>query len=228
MPKQGLTEIVTIIDKSGSMKGLKGKTIEGFNEFLDEQKKIEGEANFSLILFSSPGVEKIIFDSVNVKEALELNEENYQPGGTTALYDCIGKSIKALKKRIKNLDEKEKPERVLFVIITDGFENSSVIFDKDKVFKMISKREEKNGWNFIYLGANQDSFAEGGKMGVKKGRTLDFASTDAGVNFAYTNASNYTKAYRMSSSLKTANNLSFDDVAPKKETKEVGDTNSSK
>lgn len=225
MPKQGLTEIVTIIDKSGSMMSLKSRTIEGFNEFLNEQKKVEGEANFSLVLFGSPGRETIVFDSIDINEISELDENNYQPGGTTALYDCLGKTIKALRKRIKNLNEDERPERVLFVIITDGEENSSRLYNKEKVFEMISKREKKNGWAFIYLGANQDSFAEGGKMGVARGRTLNYAATDAGVDYAYANVTSFAKSYRMSSSVEVANNLSFDDVAPKKkETKQADNT----
>lgn len=212
MAKKGLTEIVAIIDKSGSMYELKSRTIEGFNSFLKEQKEVDGEANFSLILFSSPNHEEIIFDSVDIQEVEELNENNYSCRGVTALYDAIGKTIKALKKRIKNMDESERPERVLFVILTDGEENSSHYYDKEKVFKMIKKREEKFGWAFLYLGANQDAFAEGGKIGVKRGRTLNYAATDDGLNFAYSNISNYTKAYRMSADLETANNLSFDDA----------------
>jgi len=223
--KKGLTEIVTIIDKSGSMSHLKGKTIEGYNEFLNEQKEIEGEADFSLILFSSPGKEEIVFDSVGIQEISELTNENYIPGGVTALYDCIGKTIKALKKRIKNIDRDERPEKVLFVIITDGEENSSRTFGKDEVFKMINKREEKNDWSFIYLGSNQDAFGEGSKMGVKRGKTLDYAATSDGMVFAYTNISNYTSSFRKSKSSKSAKVLNFDNV--KKDSK-IGNTDSNK
>lgn len=209
--KKGLTEIVTIIDKSGSMTSLRGKTIEGFNEFLHEQKNLDGEANFSLILFSSPYKEEIVFDSVDIKEVSELTEENYYTNGTTALYDCIGKTIKSLKKRIKNLDKKDRPERTLFVIITDGEENSSRIYDKEKIFKMINKKE-KNGWNFIYLGANQDSFVEGSKMGLKQGKTLNYDATSDGINYAFYNISKYAKNYRTASTLDVANEIKFDDL----------------
>lgn len=212
MPKQGLTEIVTIIDKSGSMGILKSKTIEGFNEFLTEQKSIKGEANFSLVLFSSPDKEKIVFDSINIQEVTELTNENYVTGGMTALYDAIGKTIKALKKRIKNLDEEIRPERVLFVILTDGEENSSKYNTKEEVFKMIKKMENKHGWSFVYMGANQDAFAEGSKMGVNNAKTLNYSADEEGVRYAYANMSNYIKNYRMSSTLTAANNLSFDDI----------------
>jgi len=210
--KKGLTEIVTIIDKSGSMSSLQSRTIEGYNEFLNEQKQLDGDANFSLVLFSSPGKEEIVFDSVDIQEISELTTENYRPGGATALYDCIGKTIKALKKRIKNLDKDERPEKVLFVIITDGEENSSRTFGKDEVFKMINKREEKNDWSFIYLGANQDAFGEGSKMGVKRGKTLDYAATDAGMNFAYANISNYTSSFRKSRSVKASKDINFENA----------------
>jgi len=220
--KKGLTEIVTIIDKSGSMSSLQGKTIDGYNEFLNEQKEIDSDANFSLVLFSSPGREEIIFDSIDIQKISELTTENYKPGGVTALYDCIGKTIKALKKRIKSLDKSERPEKVLFVIITDGEENSSRTFGKDEVFKMISKKEEKNNWSFIYLGSNQDAFGEGSKMGVKKGKTLDYAATSDGMNFAYTNISNYTSSFRKSRSAKATKSLNFDNV--EKDSK-IGNTN---
>jgi uncharacterized protein YegL len=212
MPKQGLTEIVTIIDKSGSMSSLKSKTIEGFNEFLTEQKSIKGEANFSLVLFSSHGKEKIVFDSIDIQDTTNLTEENYQPNGTTALYDAIGKTIKAMKKRIKNLDDNERPDRVLFVILTDGQENDSKIFNKEKVFKLIKKMEKKNNWSFIYLGSNQDAFAEGSKMGVNTSKTLNYSADVNGMNFAYTNITNYTKQYRTADTSIQANNLSFDDI----------------
>lgn len=212
MPKNGLTEIVTIIDKSGSMSHLKSKTIEGFNKFLNEQKTVDEKTNFSLILFSSPEREQIIFDSVDIKEVNELNVENYKIDGSTALYDAIGKTIRALKKRIKNIDEDKRPDRVLFVILTDGGENSSVTYDKDKIFKKINKMENENGWSFIYLGANQDAFEEGSKMGIKTTRTLNYTADDNGLEYAYMNISNYTKNFRKAKSSTVANNLNFENI----------------
>jgi len=212
MAKKGLTEIVAIIDKSGSMSGLQSKTIEGFNEFLNDQKELDEKANFSLILFSSYNKEQIIFDSIDINEATELNKMNYAPRGTTALYDAIGKTIKSLNKRIKNLNKKERPERVLFVILTDGQENSSRIFNKKMISKMINKKEKKNKWNFIYLGSNQDSFTEGGAIGVKSSKILNYDNTPDGTQFAYTNISNYTKMYRKAQSTDMANKINFDDV----------------
>lgn len=211
MAKKGLTEIVAIIDKSGSMKKLCSKTIEGVNEFITNQKGIEGQAIFSLIFFGSPGKDVILYDSMDINEIPELNEHNYQPNGTTALYDCVGKSISALKKRIKNTPEEEKPERVLFVILTDGEENSSRFYDKNEIFKMIKKREKK-GWRFIYLGSNQDSFVEGGKIGISSGNSLDFASTTSGMGDAYTATCDYATAFR-TSSLSKSKKLTFDDVS---------------
>lgn len=211
MQQKNLTEIVTIIDSSGSMNSLKSKTIEGFNEFLNDQKQLEDKANLSLILFSSPNREKIVFDSVNIKEVNELTNENYSPNGTTALYDAIGKSIKALKKRIKNLDDNEKPNKIIFVILTDGEENSSTLYTKNDIFKMITKMENK-GWTFIYLGSNQDAFQEGSKIGIKSNRSMTYKASEDGINFAYTSISDYVKTYRSSVSVDDANNLNFDNI----------------
>ena len=205
------TEIVVVVDRSGSMKKLQSATIEGFNEFLTDQKKIKGKAQFSLVLFSSPGKEDIVFNSVDINEVYELDEDNYQPNGTTALYDALGKTIKAMKTRIKKLEKKEKPDRVIFVIITDGEENSSRIYNKSKVFRMISKQEEK-GWSFIYLGANQDSFVEGGKMGIKKRKTMNYDGSTSGVLYAYSNISSYVTSFRQAKSSSDANSMGFDDI----------------
>lgn len=211
-----LTEIVAVIDKSGSMKSLQSATIEGFNEFLDDQKKLKDKAVFSLILFSSPGREDIVFNSVDINEVDELNYDNYTPKGTTALYDAIGKSIKAMKNRIKKLDKNERPSRVVFLIITDGEENSSRIYDRDKVFKMISKREEKDGWNFVYIGANQDSFAEGRKIGIKGTRTMNYKASTSGVMRAYSGMSDYVASFRSADTLSDANSLDISDTSAKK------------
>jgi uncharacterized protein YegL len=194
---KNLTEIVVIIDKSGSMSPLKSKTIEGFNEFLFEQKKIKDKTNFSLILFSSPDKEDIIFDSVDINEVSELTNDIYHTVGTTALYDCLGKTIKSVNKKIKKSEN--KPNKVLFVIITDGEENSSRYYTKNEILKLIKKKEDKKDWSFLYLGANQDSFIEGGKIGISKNRIMDFDFNDTGVLNAYSKISNYTSSFRSSS-----------------------------
>jgi len=194
---KNLTEIVVIIDKSGSMSPLKSKTIEGFNEFLFEQKKIKDKTIFSLILFSSPDNEEIIFDGVDINEVSELTSDIYNTIGTTALYDCLGKTIKSVNKKIKKSEN--KPNKVLFVIITDGEENSSRIYTKNEILKLIKKKEDKKNWSFLYLGANQDSFKEGSKIGISKNRTMNFDFNDTGVLNAYSKISNYTSTFRSSS-----------------------------
>jgi len=205
--KKELTEIVIILDKSGSMKIIKDKTIEGFNEFLYEQKKIDNDTNLSLILFGSPNKEQILFDSVDIQEISELDDKTYITYGTTALYDCLGRSIKSMNKKIKKTEVDKRPDKVLFVIITDGEENSSVLFNKDDVFKLIEKRERKDGWGFVYLGANQDSFSEGGKIGISK--TLDFDYNDKGTKKAYKSTSNFVSSYRMSKTKIDANKINL-------------------
>jgi len=197
---KNLTEIIVIIDKSGSMNSLKSKTIEGFNEFIHDQKKLKDDAILSLIFFSSPNREQIIYDSINIKNVPELTDKDYTPVGTTALYDCLGKTIKSVNKKIKNTKKEDRPNKVLFVIITDGFENSSKKYTKKDILDKISKMENKKDWSFIYLGANQDSFAEGSKIGINK--TLNFEYSDNGVNFAYNKISAYTTSFRKSKNTK--------------------------
>jgi Mg-chelatase subunit ChlD len=194
--KKETTEIVFILDESSSMMSIKNDTIKNFNNFLEEQKTVEGKAIVTLITFSSPNRERIVIDSDDIKSVESLTETSYTPNGTTALYDTIGRSIIALKDKIKSGKDK-KPDKILFVIITDGQENSSVEYTDEKVFKMI-KKQQKRGWKFIYLGANQDSFVSSSKIGIDKNMTLNYSATSDGVYHLYDNISNYVKKVRTS------------------------------
>jgi len=191
--KENLTWIVSILDESGSMSDIKSDTIGSFNEFVEEQKKVDGEATFTLVKFNSNI--KNVYEDVTIQNVEKLNESNYAPSQMTRLYDAIGHSIKKAKDKIKLLSEEEKPEKVIFVIITDGLENRSTDFDKKTVFEKISKREKK-GWEFIYLGANQDSMAEGGKIGIASKKTATWTADGVGIRKAFMSASSYTKEYR--------------------------------
>ncbi len=195
--KKNLTEIIVIIDKSGSMNSLKTDTIGSFNSFLEEQKKLEGDCNISVVLFDSHKNNKILCESVDINTFEGLNSENYVPRGSTALYDCIGETIKSSKKRIKKLPDEEKPEKIIVAIITDGAENDSREYSKKDVMEMIEKREKK-GWLIMYLGSNQDSFQEASKIGIKKSRSLNYTSDSKGVKYAFDNISNLSSNYRRS------------------------------
>jgi hypothetical protein len=194
--KTNLTWIVPVLDESGSMQSIKKDTIGSYNQFIDEQKKVEGEAYVAFYKFNST-IQKV-FES-NIQSVELLNEKTYVPAHMTRLYDAVGQAIKETKDKIKALPEDERPEKVLFVIITDGEENSSREYNREKVFEMISKREKK-GWAFLYLGANQDAMKEGGKIGVNKFNTVTWTADSIGVNNAFMATSNYATKYRKAKS----------------------------
>lgn len=191
--KQNLTWIVPIVDESGSMADIKSDTIGAFNGFMKEQKAVEGEAKVFLTKFNTK-IEKV-YENLSIQEVPLLTNESYRPSTYTRLYDAIGHTIDDIKAKIKDMHEDEKPEKVLFVILTDGKENRSTDFNRTKVFEKIEKREKK-GWAFIYLGANQDAMEEGGKIGINQFNTVTWTADSKGINTAFMAASSYTTKYR--------------------------------
>ncbi|CAG7581200.1 MAG: gp207 [uncultured marine phage] len=199
------TEIICIIDKSGSMNSIKSDAIGGFNSFLNEQKELEDDTKITVSLFDSNY--KPLYNSLPLTEAEELNEQNYVPSSMTALYDAVGLSIDEAKERYSN-DPSSKPDRVLVVILTDGEENRSREYDQKRVFEMIE--EQKNDdWEFIFLAANQDAMKAARAMNISAGNSMDFAPTGQGTEAVYTAMSASVKSYR-SSKLKKASKLMRD------------------
>jgi len=172
--------IIFIMDKSGSMQSIKNDTIGGFNSFVDKQKAQGGAAHLNVILFDT--VTSTYYKGA-VSEVPSMNGTTYSPDGMTALYDAIGKT----------LTEYSHYQKALVVILTDGEENSSRSYTKSQILEMIKSREA-TGWEFLYLGANQDAFAEGSKIGIHT--TLNFLATDAGIRNAFSNVTTYATAYR--------------------------------
>ena len=156
--KKDLSEIVIILDESGSMGSCKTDTIGGVNLFLENQKRIKGEVRVTLVKFSD--YYKIINDAVLLDQVAYLDENNYTPSYSTALLDAVGKTINNLGRRLADTPETERPERVIFVIITDGFENSSREFTRNQVFQMVTHQKQKYSWEFIFLGADIDAWGE--------------------------------------------------------------------
>jgi len=202
--KKGLTEIVMVVDKSGSMHSIQNDTIGGFNTFLKQQKEVEGEANITLVLFDT--THNVVYQNIPIQSAAELNESTYVPGGGTALYDAFGEAMKLTKKRIKELSEDEKPEKVIFAVLTDGEENSSRLvnkegirkYTKDKIFEKVNRYQEKDGWVFIYLGANQDAMAVGSSMGFTANNTVSYMADERGISASMNSMSSYTTNFRKS------------------------------
>lgn len=185
--KSNVTEIVFILDKSGSMAGLESDTIGGFNSMLKKQKKAEGEAFVTTALFNHHY--ELLHDRINVKGISPMTEEDYEVGGTTALLDAIGMSIQKIVNVQKHTSEDERAEKVLFVITTDGMENSSREYTPDKIKKMISHQKEKYGWDFIFLGANIDAISTAAKFGIDEDFAVDYHADNIGTQLNYESVS---------------------------------------
>ncbi len=181
------TEIVFVIDKSGSMSHLAGGTIGGFNGFIENQKTVDGKATLTTVLFDTSW--KILHDGVDLREVKSMTNSDYVAGGGTAMLDAIGEIINRVQDRHDELGT-EKPEEVLFVITTDGEENSSRKFTKSQIEKMIKHQTNGHGWKFMFLGANMDAVKEASSIGISIDWATNYTYTAKGVYDAYTTLSN--------------------------------------
>jgi Mg-chelatase subunit ChlD len=172
-------DITIVLDRSGSMQSVAKETILGFNTFLFKQKSGKYKANLTLVQFDHEY--DLLYQSLDVHEALPLTRETYVPRGMTALLDAIGKTINVTKDRIKLLNNQGVFPKVIFVIITDGHENNSKVFNRSQIFEKINKMEKKHNWEFVFLGANQDAIEEAGFMGISKSRSMTFKASGKGV-----------------------------------------------
>ena len=191
-------KIVNIIDRSGSMSSMIDTAIGGFNEFLQEQQNIEGDALVSTMLFSSKFHN--LYENLDIQECKFLNKDNYQPNGTTALYDAIFFSINNEINQLGNLSKAERPEKTLCVILTDGYENASRNCSREKIKEMIKEMKKDFNWEFIFLGANEDASLTAESMGISKGNSYAFTNSSTGLKDAYTAVSFATTSYRQSKS----------------------------
>lgn len=184
MTKPNYTEIVFVIDKSSSMGCVWQPTINGFNEFLDEQKKIkDDEANISVVQFSTDY--DVTHNAVPIQDVQHLNQQTYRPEGMTAMLDAIGQAISKTGRRFTKMEENERPSKVIFVIITDGQENSSKEFTYEQIKSMIEEQTNKYGWKFVFLGANQDAVLSGGRLGISPGSSMTYSHSAVGTQDAF-------------------------------------------
>lgn len=181
--KKNLTELVFILDRSGSMAGLESDTIGGFNAMIDKQKKAAGEACVSTVLFDNESV--VIHDRADMKRIAPLTEEQYSVRGCTALLDAVGGAIHHIGNVHKYAREEDRPEHTLFVITTDGMENASRRYTAERVKQMIRRQKEKYGWEFIFLGANIDAVETAGRIGIDESRAVNYHSDSAGTRLNY-------------------------------------------
>ena len=198
-----------VLDHSGSMAAIRDDVIGGFNSFVDEQRKQPGECLVTLVQFDSQDPYEVLFDAVPLSELSALAHDNFQPRGNTPLYDAMGHSIANAAIRMeKRAAAGRGAEQILFVTMTDGQENASREYTKDKVFAAITARTE-SGWTFAYLGANQDAFAEGGAIGYAAGSTRGYNATAQGTAGAFASLSRATSGYRSRVSTGTAQGTDF-------------------
>ena len=181
--KKGLTEIVFILDRSGSMAGLEDDTIGGFNSLIARQKSEEGEAYVSTVLFDD--VSEVIYDRVKINDVTKMTRKEYYVRGCTALLDAVGSAVSHIGKVHKYAREEDRPEKTLFIITTDGMENSSRVYTYDKVKSMISRQKERYGWEFLFLGANIDAAETAGRFGISKEYAADYRSDSVGTAVNY-------------------------------------------
>lgn len=181
--KKGLTEMVFILDRSGSMCGLEKDTIGGFNSMIKQQKQAGGSAVVSTVLFDDEI--KVLHDRVAIDKIGNMTDEDYFTCGCTALLDAVGGAIHHIGNIHKYARNDDVPEKTVFVIITDGLENSSRRYNLAKVKKMISRQKEKYGWEFLFLGANIDAAAEARRFGISADRAVNYKCDEAGTALNY-------------------------------------------
>ncbi len=181
--RENLTEIVFILDRSGSMAGLESDTIGGFNSMLDKQKKEEGEAFISTVLFDDRC--EVIHDRASIDKVEKLTEDDYYVRGCTALLDAVGGAIHHIGNVHKYAREEDRPAKTLFIITTDGLENASKHYSLREVKKMIKRQQEKYNWEFLFLGANIDAIEVAGSMGISRDRAANYHCDSEGTALNY-------------------------------------------
>lgn len=222
--KKNYTHIAILIDRSGSMNTIKSDVIGGFNQLIEDQKKIDGELSITLVQFDTNlGLQ---YDTVNdfspLNEVKLLNEKNYVPRGTTPLNDSFARLINETGAKLANISEDNRPEKVLIISITDGMENASTEYTKETLKNLIEHQEKNYKWDFMYIGANQDAFAEGNSRGIDASYT--FSATSKGTKKMSKVMSDTISMYRSAVTLNLKETL---DQNSKKADKEEAEENNS-
>jgi len=183
MAKNNITELVFILDRSGSMAGLEGDTIGGFNALIEKQKKEDGACWVTTVLFDN--VSETIHDRVQLDKVPPMTDRDYSVRGCTALLDAIGGTIRHIADIHRYARPEDVPEHTLFVITTDGMENASRTYDEDRVKRMIEHEKEKYGWEFLFIGANIDAVTTASRFGIGADRAVDYLADSQGTGVLY-------------------------------------------
>ncbi len=191
--KKNLTELVFILDKSGSMYNLATDTIGGYNSLLEKQRKVEGECTITTVLFSDQYA--LLHDRIDIRAIRPITDKEYSTGGMTALYDAVGRTLSKIENAQVHTAEDYRAEKVMVVIITDGYENASREYDAAQVKSLIERQKEK-GWEFIFLGANIDSVSTAANIGISADRAVDYVPDKQGTELNYDAMSRAVSSYR--------------------------------
>lgn len=185
--KENYTDVTVVIDRSGSMGSLRDEVIGGFNTFMEDQRKVEGDCTVTLVQFDDRYEKN--YEGIPVNEVADLNHATYKPRGLTAMYDAIGKTIVATGERLAAMDESERPDKVIFIIQTDGDENASQEYSSDQVKQMIETQENEFNWDVVFLGANINAKATAVNIGVQVNKAMTFANNSDGATRAFSSIS---------------------------------------
>ena len=207
--KKNLTELVFILDRSGSMAGLEKDTIGGFNAMIEKQKREDGDAFISTVLFDNEC--KVIHDRLKLEDVPLLTEKEYYVRGCTALLDAVGGAIHHIGNVHKYAREEDRPEKTLFVITTDGMENASHRYDYERVKAMITRQKEKYGWEFLFLGANIDAAREAARFGIDADRAANYHADSVGTGVIYEAVCETVRDFRASRPMKAGWKKRFDE-----------------
>ncbi len=197
--KNGITELVFILDRSGSMSGLEADTIGGFNAMIERQKKQEGECYVSTVLFDN--VSEVLHDRVKLTDIKPMTEREYTVRGCTALIDALGGAIHHIGNVHKYARREDVPENTIFVITTDGMENASRKYSSEKVKAMIERQKERFGWEFLFIGANIDAVETAAQYGICKDRAVNYHADELGTQILYKSVSKVVEKVRASEAI---------------------------
>jgi len=194
-----VTEMVFILDRSGSMRGMEDDTIGGYNSMIEKSREGEGTAIVSTVLFDDKV--EVLKDRVPIEKVSEMTKKEYYVRGCTALLDAVGGAIHHIKKIHKAMEKNNRPDKTVFVITTDGLENASKKYSYEEVKKLITKQKEKHEWEFLFLGADFDAVGEAAKLGIDSNRSVRFVKDSKGMNLMYATVGAAISNFRASNAI---------------------------